>query len=193
MKPRGCGTRRDAWPCTCRPCKHSPFERLFAFQKQCPCRSWVFVHVLSFLKIWSSCKVPFWIFHEHFREESFIEKLLLLRQAASCSRGDLAFHDCTILSPVSIRMAFQWVATRAPSHALCSQERNHQWEVQRLFTLGWFVYVCLRIHPRRPGYTYKAWAQEVKTSDGGIMWNHCADFHPAIDCSEVYQGSRCGI
>lgn len=108
-----------------------------------PCWSCVFVHVLSFLVIWSSCNLPFWIFHEHFGEESFIEKLLLLRQAASCSRGDLAFHDCTILFPVSIRMAFQWVATRAPTSALCFQERNHQWQVQRLSTLGslgWFVW-----------------------------------------------------
>ncbi len=29
---------------------------------------------------------------------------------------------------------------------------------------------CLRVqHHGRPGYTYKAWAQEVKTSDGGIF------------------------
>lgn len=35
--------------------------------------------------------------------------------------------------------------------------------------IGFVGLVCLRVQHGRPGYTYKAWAQEVKTLDGGIF------------------------
>eukprot|EP00434_Breviolum_minutum_P032399 symbB.v1.2.028652.t1/scaffold3058.1/size64496/2 len=67
-------------------------------------------------------------------QESFIEKLLLLRQAASCSRGK---------EPSVAGAAFVYV--------------------------GFVGLVCLRVQHGRPGYTYKAWAQEAADAASEAM------------------------